>query len=168
MEDELALLIPLAPFLLGGLWMWTKHQTKMAEMQVKATAEKAAQYAQHTAQLEERVRVLERIVTDKGTDLARQIEALREEESDALKHANPLFQLGGMLRILRGLFRGGVHLQLGHLGLVLGPHDQADHDKGRKRYQKGKFVGHGSNLSFVAKPQRSFSISSESWRLPLT
>ncbi len=82
MEDELALLIPLAPFLLGGLWMWTKHQTKMAEMQVKATAEKAAQYAQHTAQLEERVRVLERIVTDKGTDLARQIEALREEESD--------------------------------------------------------------------------------------
>lgn len=82
MEEELALLIPLAPFLLGALWMWTKHQTKMAEMQVQATAEKAAQYAQHTAQLEERVRVLERIVTDTGTDLARQIEALREEESD--------------------------------------------------------------------------------------
>ena len=87
MEEELALLIPLAPFLVGGLWIWAKHQTKMAEMKVKATAEKAAQYAQHTAQLEERVRVLERIVTDKGTDIARQIEALREEESDARLNA---------------------------------------------------------------------------------
>lgn len=71
-----------APFVIAGIAIWTKHQAKMAEMQANVTAEKAAQYAQHTAQLEERVRVLERIVTDKGTDLARQIEALREEESD--------------------------------------------------------------------------------------
>ena len=41
------------------------------------TAEKAAQYASHVEQLEARVRVLERIATDKGTDLAQQIEDLR-------------------------------------------------------------------------------------------
>ncbi len=82
MTDALALLIPLAPFIMICLIVWTKHQSKMAELNMNVTAEKAAQYAQHTAQLEERVRVLERIITDKGTDIARQIEALREEESD--------------------------------------------------------------------------------------
>jgi IS5 family transposase len=75
---ELALLIPLAPFLLGGFALWTRHQSKMAEAQIKATAENSAQYASHTRELEERVRVLERIVTDKGYDVASQIEALRD------------------------------------------------------------------------------------------
>ena len=79
---ELALLIPLAPFLLGGFAIWTRHQTRMAEARVNSTAElsaeKAAQYASHTQQLEDRVRVLERIVTDKGYDVATQIEALRD------------------------------------------------------------------------------------------
>lgn len=39
--------------------VWTKHQRKMAELQIKSTAETAAQYASHTTELEERVRVLE-------------------------------------------------------------------------------------------------------------
>jgi hypothetical protein len=43
------------------------------------TAEKAAQYASHVERLEARVRVLERIATDKGVDLAQQIEDLRGE-----------------------------------------------------------------------------------------
>jgi len=42
-----------------------------------ATAEKAAQYGAHIERLEARVRVLERIATDKGVDLAQQIEDLR-------------------------------------------------------------------------------------------
>lgn len=42
------------------------------------TAEKAAQYAAHTERLEQRVRVLERIVTDKGFDVSMQIEDLRD------------------------------------------------------------------------------------------
>ena len=75
---ELALLSPLAPFLLGGFAIWTRHQAKMHEAQIRATAENAAQYASHTSELEERVRVLERIVTDKGYDVATQIEALRD------------------------------------------------------------------------------------------
>ncbi|HYD25999.1 MAG TPA: hypothetical protein VEB68_14525, partial [Croceibacterium sp.] len=45
---------------------------------LQATAEKAAQYAASNQELEDRVRVLERIVTDKGYDVATQIEALRD------------------------------------------------------------------------------------------
>jgi hypothetical protein len=82
---ELALLIPLAPFLLGGFAIWTRHQSRMHEAQIKATAENAAQYASHTTELEERLRVLERIITDKGYDVATQIEALRDaRQTEAL------------------------------------------------------------------------------------
>jgi len=88
MEDILALLIPLAPFIMVCFIVWTKHQRKMAELQVAATAEKAAQYASHSRELEERVRVLERIVTDGGYDTALQIEALRDtREVEAKRHA---------------------------------------------------------------------------------
>lgn len=80
-HGTLALLIPLAPFLLGGFAIWTRHQRRIAELQVQATAEKAAQYASHTRELEERVRVLERIVTDGGYDTALQIEALRDQRA---------------------------------------------------------------------------------------
>ncbi|MGN6496255.1 MAG: hypothetical protein ACTHK5_02800 [Tsuneonella sp.] len=80
---ELALLIPLAPFLLGGFAIWTRHQTRMAEARVNSTAElsaeKAAQYSSKVQALEDRVRVLERIVTDRGYDVATQIEALRDQ-----------------------------------------------------------------------------------------
>jgi hypothetical protein len=43
------------------------------------TAEKAAQYAAHTDRLEQRVRVLERIVTEKGIVVADEIERLRDD-----------------------------------------------------------------------------------------
>jgi hypothetical protein len=59
--------------------IWTRHQKDMARMQVQTTAEKAAQYATSNKELEERVRVLERIVTDRGYDVATQIEALRDQ-----------------------------------------------------------------------------------------
>ncbi len=66
----------------GCFAIWTGHRQKLAEMEIKATsqltAEKAAQYAASNSELEERVRVLERIVTDKGYDVASQIEALRD------------------------------------------------------------------------------------------
>jgi len=75
----LALMIPLAPFLLGGLFIWTQHKQKELAMQSKLSAGNAAQYAQTIGMLEERVRVLERIVTDRGFDLATEIEALRHD-----------------------------------------------------------------------------------------
>ena len=57
---------------------WLRHKEKMAEALNAQTAEKAAQYAAHTERLEQRVRVLERIVTDRGVVLADEIEQLRE------------------------------------------------------------------------------------------
>ena len=61
------------------LAIWTRHRKEVLQMQVDATAEKAAQYATSNKDLEDRVRVLERIVTDGGYDVATQIEALRDQ-----------------------------------------------------------------------------------------
>ena len=76
--------IPILALCIPFFAIWTKHKEKVAKMQVDATAEntaeKAAQYASHVAELEQRVRVLERIVTDRGYDIATQIEALRDQQ----------------------------------------------------------------------------------------
>jgi hypothetical protein len=58
---------------------WLKHKEAMADMISEKTAEKAAQYAAHTEKLEQRVRVLERIVTDRGIAVADEIEQLRDQ-----------------------------------------------------------------------------------------
>jgi len=50
-------------------------------------AEKAAQYASRTMELEQRVRVLEQIVTDRGAETASQIEALRKPRIAAEKES---------------------------------------------------------------------------------
>lgn len=55
-----------------------EHREKRMELEARMTAEKAAQYAAHTERLEQRVRVLERIVTDKGIVVAEEIERLRD------------------------------------------------------------------------------------------
>ena len=49
------------------------------EVEAGMAAEKAAQYASRTHELEARVRVLEQIVTDGGAQTAAQIEALRDK-----------------------------------------------------------------------------------------
>ena len=51
---------------------------KRLEVEAGMAAEKAAQYASRSHELEERVRVLEQIVTDGGAQTAAQIEALRD------------------------------------------------------------------------------------------
>ncbi len=94
MEGILALFIPILIFSIPIIAIWTKHRRKMLELQIDSTArvsaEKAAQYASHVQQLEDRVRVLERIVTDKGYDVASQIEALRDTRrvEDAAEEAH--------------------------------------------------------------------------------
>lgn len=50
---------------------------KKLEVEMAMAAEKAAQYASRSHELEDRVRVLEQIVTDGGAQTAAQIEALR-------------------------------------------------------------------------------------------
>jgi len=75
----LALLIPIVAILAGVM----KHYLSLKEREIEAvtrqSAEKAAQYAAQTERLEQRVRVLERIVTDKGIDVADEIERLRDQ-----------------------------------------------------------------------------------------
>ena len=56
---------------------WFALREKQLEVDARLTAEKAAQYAASNAELEQRVRVLEQIVTDGGAQTAAQIEALR-------------------------------------------------------------------------------------------
>lgn len=56
-------------------WFELKH--KALEVDARLAAEKAAQYATSNSELEQRVRVLEQIVTDRGVETAAQIEALR-------------------------------------------------------------------------------------------
>lgn len=91
----LALLIPIIGVSIPVIAIWTKHREKVAQMNLEATAsasaEKAAQYATQIQRLEDRVQVLERIVTDRGYDVATQIEALRDtRETDAANAGVPL------------------------------------------------------------------------------
>ena len=54
------------------------YKEKQLESETRLAAEKAAQYAASNAEIEARVRVLEKIVTDGGMQTAAQIEALRD------------------------------------------------------------------------------------------
>ena len=80
------ILIPLAGIVMGCtipmVAIRSKTKLKIAQMNASAsaqdTAERAAQYASQVQRLEDRVQVLERIVTDRGYDVATQIEALRD------------------------------------------------------------------------------------------
>jgi hypothetical protein len=79
---DLGILVPLAPFLMVVGIVWVKSHAKLEEKRIAATAEssaeKGAQYASRIAEMEDRIRVLERIVTDSGYNVASQIEALRD------------------------------------------------------------------------------------------
>lgn len=58
---------------------WFKLKEKQLEVEASLAIEKAAQYAASNAELEARVRILEKIVTDGGIETAAQIEALRDK-----------------------------------------------------------------------------------------
>lgn len=57
---------------------WIALKKRGMELEATMVAEKAAQYAAQTERLEQRVRVLERIITDRGVDLSDEIERLRD------------------------------------------------------------------------------------------
>lgn len=64
--------------LLYGFHRFFRFREKKLDIEAMGAIEKAAQYAANNAELEARVRVLEKIVTDGGMQTAAQIEALRE------------------------------------------------------------------------------------------
>ena len=95
MEGILALMIPLAPFIMVVALVWMNNQKKLEEKRLDAaansSAEQAALRATNIAELEKRIEVLERIVTDRGYDVATQIEALRDaRDHDADEAGTPM------------------------------------------------------------------------------
>ncbi len=86
MWNYLALLIPIIGVscglmaIIGGVFVkpWFAYRERRMELEASMVAEKAAQYAAQTERLEQRVRVLERIATDRGADLSDEIERLRD------------------------------------------------------------------------------------------
>ena len=75
----LALIMIGLPTIMIGLAFnrFFKLRERKLEIDAMHAAEKAAQYASRSSELEQRVRVLEQIVTDGGVETAAQIEALR-------------------------------------------------------------------------------------------
>lgn len=78
-NGTIALMIPVLALLIPIIAIWTQHQRKLEEIRASTLTETNAQAAARAQALEERVRVLEAIVTDKSYDVASQIEALRGE-----------------------------------------------------------------------------------------
>jgi hypothetical protein len=77
-------IIGFAPFLMVIGIVWVKGRQQLEEKRIAAgqmhgPPDESRQVAGRVEELEERVRILERIVTDGGYDLAQKIEALRDE-----------------------------------------------------------------------------------------
>jgi chemotaxis signal transduction protein len=81
-----ALMIPVVAIASQSVKRLIQFKEKQLEVMGSQTAEKAAQYAAQVERLEQRMRVLERIVTDKGIDTADQIEALRTAQLPDPRH----------------------------------------------------------------------------------
>lgn len=76
----------LAPFLMVVGIVWVQSRAKLEEKRIAAETARGPdpdriRDAERIDELEERVRILERIVTDRGYDLAQKIEALRDDRS---------------------------------------------------------------------------------------
>jgi len=79
MASWIWVLIPLAAIFAGVVKRWLDIKERQIQAVTHEAAEKAAQYAAQTERLEQRVRVLERIATDRGIDVADEIEKLRDQ-----------------------------------------------------------------------------------------
>jgi ABC-type phosphate transport system auxiliary subunit len=79
-EVFIAFIVVGLPMITFGLIFsrWFKLKEKKLEVEASLAVEKAAQYAASNAELEARLRVVEKIVTDGGMQTAAQIEALRD------------------------------------------------------------------------------------------
>ena len=78
MASWIWVLIPIAAIFAGVVKRWLDLKEKEIESLQRDAVEKRERYAAQTERLEQRVRVLERIATDKGIDVAEEIERLRD------------------------------------------------------------------------------------------
>jgi len=83
---DLGPLIPIAAMGVGLGWGVIGLKRKQLDIIARRATEEAATERSQKEQLERRLRVLEKIVTDGGLQTAAQIEALREQEADE-RHA---------------------------------------------------------------------------------
>ena len=74
----IALMIPIVAILRQPISRWMDIKAQAVAYQGADTVERAAQYAAKIERLEQRVRVLERIITDKNIHLATEIDNLRD------------------------------------------------------------------------------------------
>lgn len=75
----IAVSIPVVALMKGPIMRWMELKEKAVQSASSEAAEKAAQYAAKTERLEQRVAVLERILTDRSTNLADEIDRLRDQ-----------------------------------------------------------------------------------------
>jgi intergrase/recombinase len=75
-------LIPLAAIFAGIVKRWLDVKERQMQAVSRDAVDRAESYARQTERLEERVRVLERIITSKGIGVAEEIEQLRDQRSE--------------------------------------------------------------------------------------
>ena len=86
MTPDLVFLVPILAICVGMVAViggtiirpWLAYKERRMTIEATMVAEKAAQYAAQTERLEQRVQVLERIITDRGVDLSIEIERLHD------------------------------------------------------------------------------------------
>lgn len=82
-----AIAVGLPVVLVCAVEMYKRHvsfKERQLELMADHTAEKAAQYAAQIERLKERMRVMERITTDRSVGVAQQIESLRDEPAQPI------------------------------------------------------------------------------------
>jgi hypothetical protein len=67
-------------FLGSSFQRWIAYKQRKVEVEAEANRAKISDRSDYTEMLEDRIRVLERIATDRGQDIAHQIEALRDRQ----------------------------------------------------------------------------------------
>jgi hypothetical protein len=79
MASWIWVLIPLAAIFAGVVKHWLSLKEREIDAISRRAADEAKEHATQTERLEQRVRVLERIATDRGIDVAEEIEKLRDQ-----------------------------------------------------------------------------------------
>ena len=78
-------LIPLAGILSGVAIMWICLRYRQLTLEHRRTELEFGEQGEEKKRLEQRLAVLERIVTDRGIETADQIEALRERDAEQVR-----------------------------------------------------------------------------------
>jgi len=82
---EFGPLIPIAGIFAGVAFAWIGLKHRQLVFDHKRAEREATIQAEEKRRLEQRLAVLERIVTDRGIETAEQIEALRQVETDQIR-----------------------------------------------------------------------------------